>query len=44
VTPSQRLHRRQVENERIDVMGCVGPYYHTFTVFNVLDLRGIVAI
>jgi hypothetical protein len=38
VAPSRRLRRRQVEEERVDVMGCVGPYYPTFTVFNVLGL------
>jgi hypothetical protein len=44
VTPSQRLHKRQVEDRRIDATGCVGPYYPTFIVFNVLGPRGIVVI
>jgi hypothetical protein len=36
MTPSQRLHRRQVENGWVDVMSYVGPCYHTFAVLNVL--------
>jgi hypothetical protein len=44
VTPSRRLRRRQVEDGRVDAMGCVRPCYHTFTVFNVLAPRGIVVI
>jgi hypothetical protein len=27
-----------------DVMGCLGPYYHTFDILNVLGHRGIVVI
>jgi hypothetical protein len=27
-----RLHRRQVEDGRVDATGCVGPYYPTFIV------------
>jgi hypothetical protein len=44
VAPSQRLRRRQVEDGRVDVTGCVGPYYPTFTIFNVLGPRSIVVI
>jgi hypothetical protein len=44
VAPSRRLRRRQVEDERVDAMGCVGPCYPTFAVFNVLAPRGIVVI
>jgi hypothetical protein len=38
------LRRRQVEDGRVDAMGCVRPYYPTFVVFNVLGPRGIVVI
>jgi hypothetical protein len=44
VTPSWRLHRRQVEDGRVNATGCVGPCYPTFAVFNVLGPRGIVVI
>jgi hypothetical protein len=44
VAASQRSCRRQVEDGRVDTMDCVGPYYHTFTVFNVLCIMGIVVI
>jgi hypothetical protein len=44
VAPSWRLRRRQVEDGRVDVMGCVGPYYPTFVDFNVLGPRDIVVI
>jgi hypothetical protein len=44
VAPSWRLRRRQVKDERVDAMSCVGPCYPTFTVFNVLGPRGIVVI
>jgi hypothetical protein len=44
VAPSQRLRRKQVEVGRVDVTGCVGLYYPTFIVFNVLDHTGIVVI
>jgi hypothetical protein len=40
VAPSRRLRQRQVEDGWIDAMGCVGPYYPTFAVFNVLGSRG----
>jgi predicted metal-binding membrane protein len=44
VVPSWRLRQRQVEDVRVGVMGCVGPCYPTFAVFNVLGIRGIVVI
>jgi hypothetical protein len=44
VAPSQRLRRRQVEDGRVDTMGCVRPCHPTFAVFNVLGHRGIIVI
>jgi hypothetical protein len=44
VAPLRRLRRRQVEDGRIDETGCVGPYYPTFAIFNVLIPNGIVVI
>jgi hypothetical protein len=44
MTPSWRLHWRQVKDRWVDTTGCVGPCYPTFAVFNVLDLKGIVVI
>jgi hypothetical protein len=44
MAPSRRLRRRQVEDERVDATGCIGAYYPTIAVFNVLDHRGIVVI
>jgi hypothetical protein len=44
VAPSWRLRRSQVVDGRVDVMSCIGPFYPTFTVFNVLGHRGIVVI
>jgi hypothetical protein len=44
VAPSRRLHRRQVEDGRVDAMGYVRSCYLTFAIFNVLDPRGIVVI
>jgi hypothetical protein len=44
VTPSQRLRQRQVEDECVNVTGCVGSCYPIFAVFNVLGRRGIVVI
>jgi hypothetical protein len=44
VAPSWRLHQRQVEDGRVDAMGCVRPCYPTFAVFNVLGPKGIVVI
>jgi hypothetical protein len=39
VSSSRRLRRVEVEDELVDVTGCVGPFYHKITVFYVLDLR-----
>jgi hypothetical protein len=36
VAPSRRLRRRQVKDEQVDALDCVGPCYPTFIVFNVL--------
>jgi hypothetical protein len=44
VAPSQRLHRSQVEDEWVDVIGCIGTYYPYFVVFILLGPRGIVVI
>jgi hypothetical protein len=44
VAPSWRLRQSQVEDGRVDVTGCIGPYYHTFAVFNVLGPRDIIVI
>jgi hypothetical protein len=44
VAPLRRLRWRQDEDGRVDATGCVGPYYPTFVIFNVLVPRGIVVI
>jgi hypothetical protein len=44
VAASWRLHRRQVEDERVNAIGCVGPCYSTFAIFNVLGPMSIVVI
>jgi hypothetical protein len=44
VAPSWRLRRRQVEDKRVDAMGCVGPCNPPFAIFIVLGYRGIVVI
>jgi hypothetical protein len=44
MTPSRRLRRKLVEDGRVDAMGCVGPCYPTFAVFNILGPRDIVVI
>jgi hypothetical protein len=44
MAPSRRLRWSQVEDGRVDVMGCIGPFYPTFIVFNVLGPMGIVVI
>jgi hypothetical protein len=40
VAPSRRWRYSQVEDGRVDAMGCVRPYYPTFVIFNVLGPRG----
>jgi hypothetical protein len=35
------LRRVEAEDGRVDVMGCIRPFYPTFTVFIVLGSRGI---
>jgi hypothetical protein len=42
MAPLQRLCQGQVEDGRVDAMGCVGRCYHTFA--NVLGPRGVVVI
>jgi hypothetical protein len=42
MAPSWRLCQDQVEDGRVDAMGCVGPYYPCFVIFHVLDRRGVV--
>jgi hypothetical protein len=44
MAPSRRLCQRQVEDGRVDAMGCVGLCYPIFAIFNVLGPRGIVVI
>jgi hypothetical protein len=38
------LHRDQIEDGWVDVMGCVRPCYPYFIIFYVLGPRGIVVI
>jgi hypothetical protein len=44
VALSRMLRQSQVEDGRVDSTGCVGPCYPYFTVFILLDPRGIVVI
>jgi hypothetical protein len=44
MTPLRRLRQKQVEDEQVDVMGYVGPYFPTFAIFNILDTKFIVVI
>jgi hypothetical protein len=44
VASSRRLRQDQVEDRRVDAMGCVRAYYSYFVVFYVLGNRGIVVI
>jgi hypothetical protein len=37
-----RLRRVEAEDGRVDVMGCIGPFYLKIAVFIVLGLKGIV--
>jgi hypothetical protein len=41
VASSRRICEDKVKDGQVDTMGCVGPYYHYFTVFFVLCARGI---
>jgi hypothetical protein len=41
VASSCRLHRVQAEDGRVDMTGCVGPFYPNFTIFYVLPLIDI---
>jgi hypothetical protein len=42
VSSLRRLHRDQVEDGWVDVMGCVGPGCSCFVIFFILSPRGIV--
>jgi hypothetical protein len=42
VAPSWRLRRDQVENGRVDAMGCIRPCCPYFAIFYVLGPRGII--
>jgi hypothetical protein len=44
VTSSRRSHGVQVEDGRVDAIGCVGLCYPYINIFYVLGLRGIVVI
>jgi hypothetical protein len=44
VAPLRRLHRSQVEDIRVNAMGCVGPCYLCFVIFILLCPRGIVVV
>jgi hypothetical protein len=44
VAPSRRLRRSQVEDGRVDAMGCVRPCYTCCAVFTLLGTMGIVVI
>jgi hypothetical protein len=41
VTSSRRLRRVEAEDGRVDVMGCIGPFYPNFIIFIVLGSRDI---
>jgi hypothetical protein len=43
VASSWRLRRDQVKDGRVDVMGCIGPFYPNFAIFYVLGPRGILS-
>jgi hypothetical protein len=38
---SQRLCEDEVEDGRVDAVGCVRPYYPYFAIFVILGPRGI---
>jgi hypothetical protein len=44
VALSWRLRQRQVEDGWVDAISYVGAWYPTYTVFNVLDTKGIIVI
>jgi hypothetical protein len=41
---SWRFHRVEAEDRRVDMMGCVGPFYPNFAIFIILCPRGILVI
>jgi hypothetical protein len=44
VVPSQRSHEDHVKDGWVDVIGCVGPCYSYFTIFDVFGHRDILVI
>jgi hypothetical protein len=42
VAQSRKLRQDQVEDGRVDVMGCVRPCYPYFAIFYVLGTRDII--
>jgi hypothetical protein len=44
VTLSQRLHRIEAEDGRVDATGYVGPFCPNFAIFLVLVHKGILVI
>jgi hypothetical protein len=41
VTSSRWLRKDEVEDEWVDAMDCIRPFYLYFVIFIVLDTRGI---
>jgi hypothetical protein len=41
VASLRKLRRFETEDRQVDAIGCVGPFYHKFVIFYVLDHRGI---
>jgi hypothetical protein len=41
---SQRLHGDEAEDERVDVIGCIGLFYPNFIIFIVLGHKGSLVI
>jgi hypothetical protein len=41
VASSQRLHRVEGKDGRVNTTGCIGPFYLNFVVFYVLSLRSV---
>jgi hypothetical protein len=42
VASSQKLHREEAEDRRIDVTGYIGSFYHKIVIFSVLGTTCIV--
>jgi hypothetical protein len=41
MAPLRRSRGVQFEDGRVDTMSCIRPFYHNFTIFDVLDSRSI---